>query len=107
MIGKSAGLMAGSCGKVVFLLSRMSPPSSEGAQEPLPCAQLTLGIDPRRTDSRVGGRLGEGFAQQLGGRAERESGNKETIVCLTLPSREASYDPGAPRVPPHDKEGLL
>jgi two-component sensor histidine kinase len=58
----------------------------------LPCAQLTLGIDPRRTDSWVGGRLVEGFAQQLGGQVEWESGNNGTVVCLTLPSREASYD---------------
>jgi hypothetical protein len=47
--------MAGSLGKILFLLSRMSP-SLEGAHEPLR-AQLTLGIDPRRTDSGVGGRL--------------------------------------------------
>ena len=48
------------------------------------------GVDPRRMDSGVGGRLVEVFAQQLGGQIERESGNKGTIVCLTLPSREAS-----------------
>jgi chemotaxis protein methyltransferase CheR len=50
------------------------------------------GDDPRRADSGLGGRLVEGFAQQLGGQLKRESGNKGTIVCLTLPSREASYD---------------
>ena len=50
------------------------------------------GVDPRRADSGLGGRLVEGFAQQLGGLVERESGNKGTSVCLTLPSREASYD---------------
>jgi two-component sensor histidine kinase len=48
------------------------------------------GVDPQRTDSGLGGRLVESFAQQLGGRVERESGGKGTIVCLTLPSREAS-----------------
>jgi two-component sensor histidine kinase len=48
------------------------------------------GVDPRRMDSGVGGRLVEVFAQQLGGQIERESGNQGTIVCLTLPSREAS-----------------
>jgi PAS domain S-box-containing protein len=48
------------------------------------------GVDPRRTDSGVGGRLVEIFARQLGGQVERESGGKGTIVCLTLPSREAS-----------------
>src|ERR1700730_12586849 len=50
------------------------------------------GVDPRRTDSGVGGRLVETFARQLGGQVERQSGNMGTIVCLTLPSREASYD---------------
>jgi chemotaxis protein methyltransferase CheR len=50
------------------------------------------GDDPRRADSGLGGRLVEGFAQQLGGQLKRESGNKGTIVCLTLPSREVSYD---------------
>jgi two-component sensor histidine kinase len=50
------------------------------------------GIDFRRTDSGLGGRLIEGFAQQLGGQLKRESGDKGTIVCLTLPSREAAYD---------------
>jgi len=46
----------------------------------------------RRADSGLGGRLVEGFAQQLGGQLKRESGDKATIVCLTLPSREASCD---------------
>jgi PAS domain S-box-containing protein len=48
------------------------------------------GVDPQRTDSGLGGRLVESFAQQLGGQVERESGGKGTIVFLTLPSREAS-----------------
>jgi two-component sensor histidine kinase len=42
--------------------------------------------------SGIGGRLVEIFALQLGDQVERESGNKGTIVCLTLPAREASYD---------------
>ena len=50
------------------------------------------GLDPQRADSGLGGRLVEGFAEQLGGEVERETGNKGTIVCLTLPSREVSYD---------------
>jgi chemotaxis protein methyltransferase CheR len=50
------------------------------------------GVDPRRTDSGAGGRLVEAFARQLGGQIERESGNKGTIVRLTLPSRDASSD---------------
>jgi PAS domain S-box-containing protein len=40
------------------------------------------GVDPRRSDSGVGGRLVEIFARQLGGQVERESGNKGTIVCV-------------------------
>ena len=43
-------------------------------------------------NSGLGGRLVETFARQLGGQVERESSNKGTIVRLTLPSREASYD---------------
>jgi two-component sensor histidine kinase/PAS domain-containing protein len=50
------------------------------------------GVDPRRTDSGVGGRLVEAFTRQLGGQIERESGNKGTIVSLTLPSREPRTD---------------
>jgi len=34
------------------------------------------GVDPRRADSGLGGRLVEGFAQLLGGEVEWESGNK-------------------------------
>jgi two-component sensor histidine kinase len=56
------------------------------------------GIDPRRADSGLGGRLVEGFTQQLGGQLTRESGNQGTTVCLTLPLREASHD--------RDNEGL-
>jgi len=46
------------------------------------------GIDIRRADSGLGGRLVEGFAQQLGGQIERESGSQGTTVRLILPSRE-------------------
>jgi two-component sensor histidine kinase len=42
------------------------------------------GIDPHRSDSGVGGRLVEIFAQQLGGELKRESGDEGTIVRLTL-----------------------
>jgi PAS domain S-box-containing protein len=45
------------------------------------------GIDIRRADSGLGGRLVEGFAQQLGGHVERESGSRGTTVRLILPSR--------------------
>jgi two-component sensor histidine kinase len=48
------------------------------------------GVDPKRVDSGVGGRLVEGFARQLGGQVERESGSRGTSVHLILPSREAS-----------------
>jgi chemotaxis protein methyltransferase CheR len=46
------------------------------------------GVDPRRADSGLGGRLVEGFAEQLGGQVERESGSQGTTVRLILPSRE-------------------
>jgi len=48
------------------------------------------GIDITRVDSGLGGRLVEGFAQQLGGQIERESGSQGTTVHLILPSREGS-----------------
>jgi PAS domain S-box-containing protein len=48
------------------------------------------GVDPRRADSGLGGRLVEGFAQQLGGQVERESDSQGTTVCLILPSHEDS-----------------
>jgi chemotaxis protein methyltransferase CheR len=44
------------------------------------------GIDISRADSGLGGRLVEGFAQQLGGQVERESGSQGTTVRLILPS---------------------
>jgi PAS domain S-box-containing protein len=44
------------------------------------------GIDPRRADSGLGGRLVQGFAHQLGGEVERESGSQGTTVRLILPS---------------------
>ncbi len=37
-----------------------------------------------------GGRLVEGFAQQLGGQVERKSDSQGTTVHLILPSREGS-----------------
>jgi chemotaxis protein methyltransferase CheR len=46
------------------------------------------GLDPRRADSGLGGRLVEGFAQQLGGQVERESDSQGTTVRLILPSRK-------------------
>jgi PAS domain S-box-containing protein len=48
------------------------------------------GLDPRRADSGLGGRLVEGFAQQLGGQVERKSDSQGTTVHLILPSREGS-----------------
>ena len=44
------------------------------------------GLDPRRADSGLGGRLVDGFAQQLGGQVEWQSGRHGTIVQLILPS---------------------
>lgn len=46
------------------------------------------GTDFRPSDSGLGGRLVEGFAQQLGGRVERESGGKGTTVRLIVPSSD-------------------
>jgi chemotaxis protein methyltransferase CheR len=48
------------------------------------------GLDPRRADSGLGGRLVDGFAQQLGGQVERKSDSHGTTVQLILPSREGS-----------------
>jgi len=48
------------------------------------------GLDPRRADSGLGGRLVEGFAQQLGGQVERESNSQGTTVRLILPLPEGS-----------------
>ena len=47
------------------------------------------GIDPRRADSGLGGRLVEGFVEQLGGRVERESGELGTTVRIVLPAQSA------------------
>ena len=47
-------------------------------------------LDPRRGDSGLGGRLVDGFAQQLGGQVERKSDSQGTTVHLILPSREGS-----------------
>jgi len=43
------------------------------------------GLDPRRADSGLGGRLVDGFAQQLGGLVERKSDSRGTTVHLILP----------------------
>jgi chemotaxis protein methyltransferase CheR len=48
------------------------------------------GLDPRRADSGVGGRLVDAFAEKLGGQVERKSGRQGTTVQLILPSREGS-----------------
>ena len=48
------------------------------------------GLDPRRADSGVGGRLVEGFAQQLGGQVARESDSRGTTVRLIFPLGESS-----------------
>jgi chemotaxis protein methyltransferase CheR len=46
------------------------------------------GLDPRRADSGLGGRLVDGFAEKLGGQVERKSDSQGTAVHLILPSRE-------------------
>jgi chemotaxis protein methyltransferase CheR len=48
------------------------------------------GLDPRRADSGLGGRLVDGFTQQLGGQIERKSNSQGTTVHLIFPSREGS-----------------
>src|ERR1700676_3878645 len=48
------------------------------------------GLDPRRADSGLGGRLVDGFAQQLGGQVERKADGQGTTVHLILPLREGS-----------------
>ncbi|SDR54316.1 signal transduction histidine kinase [Rhizobiales bacterium GAS113] len=45
-------------------------------------------VDPQRADSGLGGRLVDGFAQQLGGQVERKIDSQGTSVHLILPSRE-------------------
>ena len=47
-------------------------------------------LDPRRGDSGLGGRLVDGFSQQLGGQIERKSDSQGTTVHLVLPLREGS-----------------
>ena len=47
------------------------------------------GVDPRRANSGLGGRLVEGFAQQLGGQVERESDSQGTTVRLILPREDS------------------
>jgi len=46
------------------------------------------GLDPRRADSGLGGRLVDGFAHQLGGQVEWKSDSHGTIVQVILPSPE-------------------
>ena len=94
----------GVLGQDLILAVEDEPPSSEGAHEPLPCAQLTLGIDPRRTGFGVGG--WSKARQQLGGQVEWESGNKRTIVCLRRLRVKPRTIQAAKGIP-QDKEGLL
>jgi chemotaxis protein methyltransferase CheR len=44
------------------------------------------GLDAQRADSGLGGRIVDGFAQQLGGQVERKSDRRGTTVHLILPS---------------------
>jgi two-component sensor histidine kinase len=48
------------------------------------------GLNPRRADSGLGGRLVDAFAEKLGGQVERKSDSQGTTVHLILPSREGS-----------------
>jgi two-component sensor histidine kinase len=67
-------------GTVLVTLKRLS------GELRLTVADDGQGLDARRADSGLGGRLVEGFAQQLGGRVERESNSQGTAVRLVLPS---------------------
>jgi two-component sensor histidine kinase len=67
-------------GTVLVTLKRLS------GELRLTVADDGQGLDARRADSGLGGRLVEGFAQQLGGRVERESNSQGTTVRLILPS---------------------
>ena len=69
-------------GTVVVMLKRAS------GELRLTVADNGKGVDPRRADSGLGGRLVVGFAAQLGGRIERESSSKGTTVRLIVPSQE-------------------
>ena len=44
------------------------------------------GLNPQRADSGLGGRLVDGFAEQLGGQVERKSDRRGTTVQLILPA---------------------
>ncbi len=70
---------ANSTGTVLVTLKR------EPGRLCLTVADDGIGIDPKRADSGMGGRLVAGFAQQLGGQLERESGLAGTTVRLILP----------------------
>jgi len=76
----------GTKGTILVTLKRVS------GELCLTVADNGQGLDSGRAESGLGGRLVEGFAQQLGGQLKRESGNEGTIVCLTWPSPEASDD---------------
>ena len=71
-------------GTVTVMLKR----APEGLR--LTVADDGQGLDLRRADSGLGGRLVNGFAHQLGGRVERKSGSQGTTVHLILPSPEGS-----------------
>jgi two-component sensor histidine kinase len=67
-------------GTVMVTLKRMS------GELRLTVADDGIGLDPRRADSGLGGRLVDGFAQQLGGQVEWKSGRQGTTVHLILPA---------------------
>ena len=69
-------------GTVMVMLKRAS------GELRLTVADNGQGVDTRRADSGLGGRLVEGFATQLGGRIERESSSKGTTVRLIVPSED-------------------
>jgi hypothetical protein len=69
--------MAGFLWQDHILAVEDEPRHQKVRKEPLPCAQLTLGIDPRRTDSGVGGRLVEGSPNSSGDRSSGRAATRE------------------------------
>jgi len=75
---------SGAKGTVIVTLKRVP------GELRLTVADNGQGVDLRRADSGVGGRLVDGFAQQLGGQVERKSDSQGTTVHLILPLREGA-----------------
>ena len=84
--------MAGSLGKIIFLLSRMSPVirTCAGVVAVREADPWGLILNARIPGSVAG--WSKALPNSSAARSSGESGNNRTVVCPTLPSREASYD---------------